>query len=271
MPITHFERIQICCEDVYESASLFGKLLGQNPYWSGQYRLLGEGERVCDHGAAARFDLNNTAIELYSSAQRNMQPGIAGVILGCDTDVPLPLNDGEFETYRCIYSDAEGDCFDEPQFILKDQAHEGFLITLIQAPWQYPRAGNRGDIESVDHLVLHSHDAEATIQRFGESGLGLRLALDQDAPHWGGRMLFFRCGKLTLEVIVPAKGLQRPDYFWGVAYQSGDLELTHKRLSQSEVEISEVREGRKPGTRVCSLKSHTSGVPSLLLETVAKA
>jgi hypothetical protein len=32
------------------------------------------------------------------------------------------------------------------------------------------------------------------------------------------------------------------------------------------VEISNIRDGRKPGTRVCTAKSHTLGVPTLLIE-----
>lgn len=266
MSITHFERIQICCEDVYQAASLFSELLGQNPVWSGQYRLLDNAGRVCDHGASVWFALENTAIELCSSAQRNMQPGIASVVMGCDPTRVLPLAVEQLSAYRCIYSSVDGGVFQEEQFTLEAEAREGFLVTLVKKPWTYPAAEVDGDIKRVDHLVLYSHDAEATIRRFGEAGLGLRLALDQDVPDWGGRMLFFRCGKLTLEVLVPTRELQRPDYFWGLAYQSSDVAVSHQRLSQAGVQVSDVRDGRKPGTQVCTVKSHTVGIPSLLLQ-----
>ena len=50
----------------------------------------------------------------------------------------------------------------------------------------------------VDHLVLRTVDADACIALFAQE-LGIRLALDKTVPAWGGRMLFFRAGKLTLE------------------------------------------------------------------------
>ena len=36
--------------------------------------------------------------------------------------------------------------------------------------------------------------------------------------------------------------------------------------SKSDVAVSEVREGRKPGTRVCTVKSHCLDVPTLLVQ-----
>jgi len=77
----------------------------------------------------------------------------------------------------------------------------------------------------VDHLVLRTADAEACISLFSV-GLGIRLALDKNAPQWGGRMLFFRVGKLTLEVIEPIENKPEADHFWGIAYQCPDISAT---------------------------------------------
>ncbi|MEH6571011.1 MAG: hypothetical protein V7709_18170, partial [Halioglobus sp.] len=81
-----------------------------------------------------------------------------------------------------------------------------------------------------------------------------------------GRMLFFRTGGITLEVI-EAQG-QEPgaDYFWGIALQCKNIEHSVTELTQRGVLASEVREGRKPGTRVASIKSHTLRIPMLLIE-----
>lgn len=49
------------------------------------------------------------------------------------------------------------------------------------------------DCLRVDHLVLRTTSAAACIDLFGDQ-LGIRLALDQTVPEWGGRMLFFRTG-----------------------------------------------------------------------------
>ena len=79
-------------------------------------------------------------------------------------------------------------------------------------------------------------------------------------------MLFFRTGGITLEVI-EAQG-QEPgaDYFWGIALQCANIEHAATALTGRGVTLSELREGRKPGTRVASIKSHTLRIPMLLIE-----
>jgi len=115
-------------------------------------------------------------------------------------------------------------------------------------------------------VVLHTSDADACIRLFGDEGLGLRLALDQMVPKWGGRMLFFRAGKLTLEVIQSLDNPPPADFFWGLTFACADLETTLARLSANTVVHSPARDGRKPGTRVATLKSHNLGLPTLLLQ-----
>ena len=120
-------------------------------------------------------------------------------------------------------------------------------------------------VSGVDHVVLRSRDADDCIRLFRDD-LGMRLALDQQVPEWGGRMLFFRCGKLTLEVI---QHLQEPverDHFWGITYLCPDIEETLKRLDAAGVAHSEARAGRKPGTVVATVKSHNLGIPTLLIQ-----
>ena len=117
----------------------------------------------------------------------------------------------------------------------------------------------------VDHVVLRTADAEASLGLYARR-LGIRLALDRTVPAWGGRMLFFRAGKLTLEVIEPDSPPVQADHFWGIAYQCPDLEEEVARLRREGVDVSAVRPGRKPGTRVATVKSHCLGIPTLLLE-----
>lgn len=119
-------------------------------------------------------------------------------------------------------------------------------------------------IYAVDHIVLQSRDADDCIRLFGDE-LGLRLALDQEVPEWGGRMLFFRMGKMTLEVIQNLKEPPPQDFFWGITYLCRDLDQTIAALDDREVAHSPIRKGRKPGTRVATVKSHCLGLPTLLV------
>jgi len=122
----------------------------------------------------------------------------------------------------------------------------------------------------VDHLVLRTGDAAGCIALF-EQQLGIRLALDKTVPEWGGRMLFFRAGKLTLEVIEPSSELSAADHFWGIAYQCADLDQLARQLAARGVSLSEVRAGRKPGSRVATVKSHSLGIPTLLIQPTVSA
>lgn len=139
-------------------------------------------------------------------------------------------------------------------------------LPLTVAPERVHSAAPTGTgIGGVDHIVLRSGDANDCIRLFGED-LGMRLALDQQVPEWGGRMLFFRCGKLTLEVIQHLDNPVGRDFFWGITYLSPDLETTLARLDAAGVAHSGMRDGRKPGTLVATVKSHNLGIPTLLIQ-----
>jgi hypothetical protein len=120
---------------------------------------------------------------------------------------------------------------------------------------------------AVDHLVLRTDRADACIALFRDR-LGIRLALDQTVEAWGGRMLFFRTGKMTLEVIEGADN--DGNCFWGIAYQHPDLDAWHGELVARGVTCSDIRDGRKRGTRVATVKSHSLGLPTLLVEPAVR-
>jgi catechol 2,3-dioxygenase-like lactoylglutathione lyase family enzyme len=117
----------------------------------------------------------------------------------------------------------------------------------------------------VDHVVLRTDDAQGCIDLFAGE-LEVRLALDKNVPEWGGRMLFFRVGKMTLEVIESTGHSADGSAFWGLAYQCQNLEDTAATLAQRGVKVSDLREGRKPGTLVATVKSHCLGIPTLLIQ-----
>jgi catechol 2,3-dioxygenase-like lactoylglutathione lyase family enzyme len=121
-----------------------------------------------------------------------------------------------------------------------------------------------GAIAGVDHVVVKTQSAESAKAFYGDQ-LGIRLALEQDVPEWGGVQLFFRVSSMSIEVIASDKAPEQ-DELWGLALKTDDIETTHARLTDSNVEVSDIRDGRKPGTRVCTAKSHSLGVPTLLIE-----
>ena len=125
-----------------------------------------------------------------------------------------------------------------------------------------PTAGE--PISGVDHVVVKTQSAEAAKRFYGEQ-LGVRLALEQDVPEWGGTQLFFRASSMSIEIIASEKAPEQ-DELWGLALETKDIDATYNRLVSSGVDVSRVRDGRKPHTRVLTAKSHTLGVPTLLIQ-----
>ena len=121
-------------------------------------------------------------------------------------------------------------------------------------------------MEALDHVVVRTSDPDAAIALYGQ-GLGLRLALDRSFGQT--RMLFFRVGGVTLEV-VQAPELAERDAFYGIALRVRDLDAAHARLAAAGLALNEARDGNKPGTRVFSVKSGTCNVPVLFVRDPAR-
>jgi catechol 2,3-dioxygenase-like lactoylglutathione lyase family enzyme len=125
-------------------------------------------------------------------------------------------------------------------------------------------------ITAMDHVVVSTADPERAAALYG-ARLGLDMALDRSHPDWG-RLMFFRCGDLIVEVVQRPKDTavdKAHDRLWGLSWRVADIDATRARLASAGVEVSEVRAGRKPGTRVLTVRNGTCGIPTLLVEKTA--
>jgi catechol 2,3-dioxygenase-like lactoylglutathione lyase family enzyme len=132
-------------------------------------------------------------------------------------------------------------------------------------------ATSAAPILGLDHVVVSTEDPERAAALYG-ARLGLDMALDRSHQEWG-QLMFFRCGDLIVEVVKrPVAGSDRThDKLWGLSFRVADIEATRARLAAAGVNVSEVRAGRKPGTRVMSVRDGTCGVHTLLLERTGRA
>ncbi|MBR0872088.1 VOC family protein [Bradyrhizobium tropiciagri] len=121
-------------------------------------------------------------------------------------------------------------------------------------------------ITAMDHVVVATTDPERAAALYG-ARLGLDMALDRSHPEWG-RLMFFRCGDLVIEVTYRSDKADpaASDRLRGICWRVSDIDATHARLVAAGVDVSDVRTGRKPGTRVMTVRSGTSGVPTLLVQ-----
>jgi catechol 2,3-dioxygenase-like lactoylglutathione lyase family enzyme len=138
------------------------------------------------------------------------------------------------------------------------EATRGVRLFFLERAAERPHSAATAEapITAMDHIVVSTGDPERAAALYG-ARLGLDMALDRSHPDWG-RLMFFRCGDLIVEVV------HRP----GAVV---DAEVTRARLLSAGVDVSEVRTGRKPGTRVLTVRSGTCGIPTLLVERTARA
>ncbi len=118
----------------------------------------------------------------------------------------------------------------------------------------------------LDHVVVSTEDPERAAALYG-ARLGLDMALDRTHQDWG-QLMFFRCGDLIVEVVrrPGATGDRLHDRLWGLSWRVADIDAVRTRLVDAGIDVSEVRTGRKPGTRVMSVRSGTCGIHTLFLE-----
>jgi catechol 2,3-dioxygenase-like lactoylglutathione lyase family enzyme len=142
-----------------------------------------------------------------------------------------------------------------------------FLELAGERPLSAPSAA--ASITALDHVVISTGDPERAAALYG-ARLGLDMALDRSHPDWG-QLMFFRCGDLIVEIVHrPKEDAATRDRLWGLSWRVADIDATRTRLLSAGVDVSDVRTGRKPGTRVVTVRSSTCGIPTLLVERSAR-
>lgn len=290
--LTTLDHVILAVRDLDAATQTYARLLGRRPSWIGEHA--GSGSRN------ALFRLENTYLELLAPDG----PGAVGDALRAWLDArgegPLGLAFGTDDAEACraglgahgldpgpvekgLGRDVESGAFREWLRVpLPLSRTRGVLLFAIEhrSPDELlPPAGAAGDeaatIHALDHAVVQTRDPDAAIALYGE-GLGLRLALDRTFEAWGARLIFFRVGGVTVEIAARLDGGEEgtsadADRLWGLSWRVRDAEAARARLAADGFDVSDVRTGRKPGTRVLTVRGPTHGVATLLLEPARKA
>ena len=121
-------------------------------------------------------------------------------------------------------------------------------------------------VSALDHVVILSPNPDRALGLYGAK-FGLDLRLDRANEKWGARQQFYRCGGTVLEVGASLNGpvTDQPDRFGGLAWQVSDPDDAQARMAACGFDVSEVRTGRKPGTRVFTVRDAPGGTPTLML------
>ncbi|HEX5657822.1 MAG TPA: VOC family protein [Polyangiales bacterium] len=271
--LTGFDHATLTLLDLDRALASYTKLLGQPPRWRGGHPDIGL--------RGALFGLENGWLELLAPVPDADESIALRQALAARGDRLTTLSFRCDDAAACTAmlraqgiratppqeGEAHGDDGQTRRYRLVElspRATRGLAISIVERPQgSMPALGAFAPAlpSSIDHLVLRSADLEAALALYGK-GLGLRLALDTTFA--GVRMLFFRLGGVTIEVVHdPSVG--DDDVLLGIAYRVADLPGAHARLAAAGFDLGPLRPGNKPGTEVFTVRGGTNGLPTLFL------
>jgi catechol 2,3-dioxygenase-like lactoylglutathione lyase family enzyme len=278
--ITGLDHVVVLVNDIEAAAAAYQALLARAPAW----RNAGEGaERVL-------FTLDNMTLELMSpsgadanadrirSVIADQGEGLASIcfLVGdiakmhrrLDRVALKPEPVAEVESRDA----GSGAVLHWKRTRASSELTRGVRMFFLELTGDRPRSAATAPapILALDHVVISTEDSERAAALYG-ARLGLDMALDRSHHEWG-QLMFFRCGDLVVELVrrPVAGGDHAHDRLWGLSWRVADIDATRARLLASGIDVSEVRNGRKPGTRVLSVRSDTCGIHTLLLERTAR-
>jgi catechol 2,3-dioxygenase-like lactoylglutathione lyase family enzyme len=278
--ITGLDHIVVLIEDIKAGEAAYAALLGRPPAW----RNSGDGaERVL-------FTLDNMTLELMSPS---------GFSVGADRIRNVIKTSGEGIASICFRTKDIAKMHRrlerlalKPEPVADVESQDAVSGAILH--WKRTRAATdmtRGvrmfflelsserplsaattasPIVGLDHVVVTTEDPERAAALYG-ARLGLDMALDRTHQDWG-QLMFFRCGDLIVEVVrrPVAGGDPLHDKLWGLSWRVADIDAARARLTEAGIETSEVRLGRKPGTRVMNVRNGTCGIQTLILQPAAR-
>ncbi|MGA7807119.1 VOC family protein [Bradyrhizobium sp.] len=279
--IAGLDHVVVLLEDIQAGAAAYEVLLGRAPSW----RNAGEGaERVL-------FTLDNMTLELMAPSGTSVAAdrirtvikiwggGLASICFATDDIAktyrrldrlalqPDPIADVENK------DSVSGATLHWKRTRAATELTRGVRMFFLELKTARPLSAVTGPapVVSLDHLVISTEDPEQAAALYG-ARLGLDMALDRTNQE-RGQLMLFRCGDLIVEIVRrPVAGSDHThDKLWGLSWRVADIDATRERLVAAGIEMTDVRMGRKPGTRVMSPRSGTCGVHTLFLERTAKA
>ena len=276
--ISTLDHIIVAVENLNEAEKNYKKIFGIDPVWRGEHKELGTANVI--------FNLKNTYLELLSANGDGLGAalvnhylekdgeGLIGIVFGTNdlNEAAKSIKDKGFNIGDI--KEGEGTNSDESEkrkwknLFLPPELTRGLFSFIIQhTDGNLPSSElvMQSAVNKLDHVVINTNDADGFIEIY-KNVFGLRLALDKTIEAWNRRMLFFRLNKTTIEVIEENDDKEPSDKLWGLAWAVEDLQETYDRLIKEGLELTEVKPGIKDKTLVSTIRSHTHGVPTLIIQ-----
>ena len=276
--INALDHLIIAVSDLDAAEENYTKIFGIKPVWRGEHKELGTENSL--------FNFQNTYFELLAAKGEGLGAalvnhylqesgeGLIGIVLGTE-DIDECYKSLQSKGYALgEISEAEGINFKDSSIrewknlFLPPELTRGIFAFIIQhtkGSLEEFKNNDKSVVNKLDHLVIQTNDADGFIDIYRDI-YNIRLALDKYVEAWESRMLFFRTNKTTIEVIEKQNGEETADKLWGLSWQVDSIEEAHNRLTNQGVEVTPIKKGIKDNTLVATIKSHTSNIPTLLIE-----
>ncbi len=278
--ITGLDHVALVVRDLDVAMAAYGGLLGREPDWIGRadgirqawYQLPNmaldliapEGDGAFADRIRAHLDAHGEGLWAVAFATDDLA-GDARLMSrrGLPTTDPASLrttsHEGDYREWTVASLDATATA--GVRLLLVGPAAKAWTAAPTPA----------GGVSELDHIVIRTTNCDRSLGVYGAK-LGLDLRLDRSNESWGVRQLFFRCGSAVVEFGASLKTpvSDDPDGFGGMAWRVLDADAAQARLFAAGFDVSEVRTGRKPGTRVFTLRTGVPGGPALVIQQNAE-
>ena len=276
--INALDHLIIAVSDIDVAEENYTKIFGVQPVWRGEHKELGTENSL--------FNFQNTYFELLAAKGEGLGAalvnhylqesgeGLIGIVLGTE-DIDECYKSLQSKGYALgEISKGEGINFKDgsirewKNLFLPPELTRGIFAFIIQhtkGSLEEFKNNDKSVVNKLDHVVIQTNDADGFIDIYRDI-YNIRLALDKYVEAWESRMLFFRINKTTIEVIEKQNGEETADKLWGLSWQVDSIEEAHNRLTNQGVEVTPIKKGIKDNTLVATIKSHTSNIPTLLIE-----
>lgn len=283
--ITGLDHVALAVDDLDAAVAAYGALLGRAPNWIG-----GDGgarhawfqlpnmalDVIAPHGEGAFGDTIRNHLAAHGEGIWALAFAVADIEAawtligrrGIGASMPGPTRSTHDDGRKRYWTTSALSAADTGglNLLLVDPPRSGEPWPLSQAVGDEAAA-----VTELDHVVVRTPNPDRALAVYGAK-LGLDLRLDRSNPDWGARQLFFRCGSAVVEIGASLKTpvSDAPDSFGGLAWRVADADAAQARLAAGGFDVSEVRAGRKPGTRVFTLRSGAPAAPALMIQQNAE-
>jgi catechol 2,3-dioxygenase-like lactoylglutathione lyase family enzyme len=281
--ITAVDHVPVVVADLDAAVAAYATLLGRTPNWRGKL-----------HGARhAWFQLPNVALDIIAADGDGPGAEAIRVRLAKSGEGPAAIAWRTADLEEAIRRLSRRAIEFGPIGVTRSVADDGreriwryaearqsttrglHMMLIEQAPdapaWPLspPVTDEAAAVSSIDHIVVRSANADGCVALYG-GRLGLDLRLDRANAAWKAHQLFFACTDMVVEVGAPIAPdparLGEHDTLGGLAWRVSDPYAAQARLTAAGIDVSEVRQGRKPGTEVFTIRSGVPGAPYLMLK-----